>query len=57
MRKHTRAFSSEGLQVSGVSMIRQRANWPWVGSAQQNQDSLSRGGRIRSGAKAALGRA
>src|SRR5439155_2362234 len=36
--------------------LRSRANWPSVGSAQQNQGSVSRGGRVRRAAGGAIGR-
>src|SRR5207247_6924510 len=46
-------------QTATVPEIPLRANWPSVGSAQQNQGSVRRGGRVRPGGsvKSARGRA
>src|SRR5438132_1685318 len=43
-------------QTATVPEIPLRANWPSVGSAQQNHGSVRRGGRVRSGGCAASGR-
>src|SRR2546430_8154987 len=40
-------------QTATVPEIPLRANWPSVGSAQQNHGSVRRGGRVRSGGCAA----
>src|SRR5262245_38263615 len=43
-------------QIDTVPEFPRRANWPSVGSAQQNQGSVTRGGRLRFRAGAAKAR-